>query len=295
MRISENIRYHSVSRELAQLASRHARAADRASSGQRVDRPGADPISAAELSRLESARSQAEAHQKNVTLARSDAGIAESSLAEALTLLIRARELAMNGGNGTLGDNHYGVMADEVAQLRTQMISLSNARGTRGYLFAGSQTDGPAFDANGNFLGDDQPHSVRVGPSMELDVAASGAQAFTAAGGIDIFAELATLETDLRANDPAAIVAHLDSLDVVQQQLLSAQANIGLTASRLDSSDAMLETSLLSLAGRSAAVGDADPFEAYSELVAISQALEQALAVSRTLLSIGSARSPSPT
>ncbi len=295
MRVSENIRYYSVSRGLAQLASRHAKAANTASSGLRVDRPGADPISAAELSRLESARSQTETHRKNVTLARSDAGIAESALSEAVTLLARARELAMNGGNPALGDANYEVMADEIAQLRAQMISLSNTRGTRGYLFAGSQTDGPAFDANGTFLGDDEAHIIRVGPALELDVAASGARAFTAAGGLDIFAELAALETDLKANDSAAVLAHLDSLDSVQQQLLSAQAGIGLTASRLDSSDAVLETSLLSLAGRSAAVGEADPFEAYSELIAISQTLEQALAVSRTLLSVGSTRPASST
>src|SRR5690606_40213660 len=54
MRVTEGMRYHSITRVLSGLATRQAQAAQRALTGERVGAPADDPIGAAQLLRLRS-------------------------------------------------------------------------------------------------------------------------------------------------------------------------------------------------------------------------------------------------
>jgi flagellar hook-associated protein 3 FlgL len=290
MRISENMRYDAVSRSLSDLATRQAEAARQASSGQRVGAPSDDPVAAAELTRLASAKTRTDHFQKAVSSSRGDGEIAESTLGAAGDLLTQARELAMQGANDSLGASERATIADQVASLKQQLVTLANAKGANGYLFAGTATSTTPFAASGAFAGNDGAHLVEVTAGVSVRANPSGAQAFTAAGGTDAFATLDSLETALRSNSGTAVSGTLGALDASRTQIEGARSTAGLLLDRLDTTDSALQGAQSTLGSRTAAVGQADPYATYSSLTQLNTALEQAIAVARTTLTPGGQR-----
>ena len=288
MRVTDGMRYADVARTLARLQQQNAQAAQQASTGMRLAEPSDDPVAAAELARVHASIQRADSHRQAIQMVSGDAQLAESTLAQATDLLGRARELAMQGSNDTVAASDRAAMATEVKNLRTQLLGLANTRGSKGYIFAGSQTDQAAFDQNAVFQGDDVAHTVDIGGSTPTNVGASGARAFTVAGGRDIFADLQGLADALAANDRSGAAAALDQLDAGQKQVTSERANVGLVVSKLESSDTILQQLTTDFQTRESVVGAADPFEAYSKMTVLAQTLQRAVEVSRQVLDLGS-------
>src|SRR6478609_6132607 len=209
MRVTEQMRYDSVANNLSQLSSRQAKAAQEAQTGVRVNLPSDDPIAAAQLARLAASQSQVAARRSTINSVRGDAELAESSLQQASDLMATAKELAMQGGNGSLGASERATLALQVKDIRDQLVGIANTRGTSGYLFAGSATETKPFSA-------------------------SGAKAFTSAGGRDVFGDLDALYNALNSNDTTAIGVSIDGLDRSRSQITNAQAAVGLTINKLD-------------------------------------------------------------
>ncbi|MFO0565972.1 MAG: hypothetical protein U0263_09940 [Polyangiaceae bacterium] len=287
MRVTDALRYESVRRALQGAAQKHAEAARQASSGSRLESPANDPVAAADLARVSAQKQRVDTQRKTVASVAGDLGLAEAALAESSDLLARAKELAMQGANGSLSASERSVLAKQVGELRSALAALGNTKGARGYLFAGSQTANPPFSTAGAFSGDDQEFVVDVG-SGPTGVGASGAQAFTTAGGRDVFQDLTALESALNLNDPVQVAATLDHLEADRAQIGEERGRIGLKQEKLDTSDLLLEDASLSFAESAEKIGSADPFEAFSRMTELAQTLERSVAVSKQLLDLGS-------
>ena len=290
MRITENMRYNQATRALQGAASRQAEAAKRASTGMRVTAPSADPVAAAELTRIAAQKARTEEFQKSVSYAKSEATLAEGALGEAGDLFARANEIALQGANGTLGDAEREGLADEVKSLRDHLVGLANTKTPNGYVFGGSATGAPPFSGTGVFSGNDEAHVVEISPGVTVRVNASGENAFTATGGVDVFASLNALEAALRNNDGTAVSASITNIEASRAQLTHHRSDSGLLMNRLDTTDSALTQANLALSGRQADVGEVDPYTAFSDLTKLTQSLEQAINVARTTLSLGGAQ-----
>jgi flagellar hook-associated protein 3 FlgL len=287
MRVTENMRYASVTDNLSSLASRQATAAQVAQTGDRVNAPSDDPIAAAELARLSASQNQITARRTTITTVRGDAELAESQLQSASDLMASAKELAMQGANDTLTADQRATMATQIKNIKEQLVGVANTKGSSGYLFGGLQTDSAPFDATGAFSGDDSSHLVDIGNSTPTAVNASGAKAFTVAGGRDVFADLDTLYTALSANDVAGVAGTLTDLDTSRAQITNAQAVAGTVINRLDASDSILSAASLQTSKSSQEVGAADPAQAYSNLTQLNNALQQSVSVAKSILDMG--------
>jgi len=286
MRVTEQMRYDSVANNLSQLSSRQAKAAQEAQSGLRVNLPSDDPIAAAQLARLAASQSQVAARRSTISSVRGDAELAESSLQQASDLMASAKDLAMQGGNGSLGANERATLAQQVKDIRDQLIGIANTKGTSGYLFAGSATETTPFSQSGAFNGNDDAHVVDIGNSTPSAVNASGAKAFTIAGGRDVFGDLDALYNALSSNDTTAIAASLDGIDRSRSQLTNAQTAIGITLNKLDASDSVQSAIDLQNSKSTADIGGADPAKAYSTLVQLNNALQQSVTVGKSILDL---------
>jgi flagellar hook-associated protein 3 FlgL len=284
MRVTDGMRYTDVQRNLARLQSENADASRQATTGLRIGNPSDDPIGAAELARLQVSLGSASAHRDTIKTVRGDAELAESTLAQATEIMTRAKEIALQGANDSLSADDRKALATEAQNLKSGLLQLANTRGTKGYIFAGSQTNQSAFDPNGVFQGDDVEQTVDVGSSTPTAVSASGAKAFTSAGGRDVFADLDALASALSNNDRDGIAASIDQVDASQKQITTERARNGLTVSKLDSTDSVLDQLGFDLGKRQADVGAADPFEAYSRMTVLGQSLQRAVQVSRQIL-----------
>ena len=122
MRVTEQMRYDSVSSNLSQLSARQAKAAQESQTGLRVNLPSDDPIAAAELARLRASQGQITARRSTINAVRGDAELAESSLQQASDLLASAKDLALQGGNGALGAAERATLAKQVQDLKEQLL-----------------------------------------------------------------------------------------------------------------------------------------------------------------------------
>ena len=287
MRVTDAMRFHQVSRNLSSINSRHFEAAQKASTGLRLTTPSQDPLAAADLTKLQASLSQAAGHRAAIKHVLGDAELSEGMLAEAGSLMQRAREIAAQGSNGTLNASDRAALANEVGHIKSELVRIANTKGARGYLFAGLATSTAPFSADGAFAGNDGAHMVQIGAGTSTRVNVSGAQAFTIAGGRDVFGDLDALQTALSTNDATGVRASLDAIEASREQLQRARSDAGMIMERLRTSDQVLERLELDLTKRQAAIAEVDPFEAFSNLTQLGQALERAVAVSQQLLSLG--------
>lgn len=286
MRVTDGMRYASVRRYLTTASARHAEAFQQASTGQRVNSPGGDPVAAATLVRLRSAQAATASYRSGIDTVSGDVALAESTLAEAADVMAQAREIALQGSNDTLSASERSLLADQLRGLKERLVGLANTRGARGYVFGGTATTTAAFAADGSFLGNDEVQLLEVGPGQTSVVNASGARAFTAAGGTDVFLQLDGLITALAANDGVAVRATLPGVEAARDQLVEEQARTGLKLERLTTSDEVLDTLEVALAAESARIGEVDVTDAYTRLTELSEALDRAVTVSRSLLDV---------
>ncbi len=287
MRVTDAMRFHQVSRNLADISSQHLKASEQAATGLKFSKPSDDPLAAADLARLRASLSQATDHRQAVGRVRGDAELSESMLAEAGSMFQRLSEIATQGANGTLNAEDRTALADEVQGIQAEMLRVANTKGSRGYLFAGTSTDARPFSDSGVFSGNDADQLVQVGPGTSVRVNVSGAEAFTASGGRDVFADISALETALRTDDQSGVSAALDNITASRDQVARARSDAGSILKRLDTSDEILGQLEFDLTKRESDVGAVDPFEAYSNLANLGQAFERSVAVSQQVLSLG--------
>lgn len=286
MRVTDNMRVGSALTNLSSLRSQHLRATREASTGLRVLAPSDDPAAAARLTRIQRMQSDGEAISRSLAMGRIDLELAEGTLASSAELMKRAKELAMTASNDALPADARASIADEVASLREALRALANTKGSRGSLFAGSKTDAEAFDASFTFQGDDYEHSIRSGGNSQVTINASGARAFTAAGGRDIFADLEALETALRNNDGASVRASLDLLDQGHEQVTRERARTGVQLNRLAQGEEILSELNYLYESQKSEVAGVDPAESYSKLITLEQAVQRSISVTERLLSL---------
>jgi len=121
-------------------------------------------------------------HQRNIDSGRSRLDIEESVLAEAGNLVQRAREIAVQGGNGTLADSERRLLSVELRSVKSQILALSNTPDANGrYLFSGfSDSARPFVDAatGTSFVGDQGQKSIEIAPGQWVSDGDSGFDVF---------------------------------------------------------------------------------------------------------------------
>jgi flagellar hook-associated protein 3 FlgL len=286
MRITDGMRMDSLARTQATLDGQFNKAAKVAASGARVGSPSDDPVGAAQLARVQASLDKAAEYRSTVQTVRGDVELAESTLSSAQSVLERAKEIALQGASGSLTASERGTMAEEVKQLREQLIAAANARGAQGYLFGGTRSDTAPFAPNGAYGGDANTRTVEIAKGVVANTSMRGDVVFgPAGGGRDIFADMAALETSLRANDVAGIRTAVDAMGDGHKQIVTARADAGLTLTRFEMADAAHGELEFSMSRQRSDIADADPFQSYAHLMSVKQTLERAIEVARTTLS----------
>jgi flagellar hook-associated protein 3 FlgL len=151
--------------------------------GTRILTPADDPIGAARALAIDASLAATDQYQKNIAAAASHLTITEGTLNSVIEGLQRARELAVQGNNGTLSDADRQAIAGEVRQLTAQLLDLANTKDANGeYLFAGLQSHTQPFAPDGSggysYAGDDEQRQIQIGANRFVAWGNSGAAVF---------------------------------------------------------------------------------------------------------------------
>ena len=120
-------------------------------SGKRLNRASDDPAAAGRAERALAATARADASQRGVQASEVLMTQTEGALADAGSLLQRAREAMVAAGNGSYGDAERKTLSTEMRSIREQLLVVANrSDGGHGFMFGGQgSAQAPFVDAPG--------------------------------------------------------------------------------------------------------------------------------------------------
>lgn len=297
VRITNSMTLRTALADVARQRAQLARTQEQASSGLRVNRPSDDPVAARAATVLRAARSETAQYQRNVTQGRGRISATESSLGDAVDALVRARELAIAGANGTMDAVSRADAAQEIATLHARLLADANASSGGTHVFGGHTGDVAPFTVSGafsvgspaptvTFTGDASEVEIEIDEGVRVPTSLDGRRVFLGDGNgdgtpdpgrEDLFGVLGDLWNALQANDGAATAATLDRIDRGIDQLDVERTQIGAVDAQLQHWSDSLASRSTDLLARLSDAEDADAAQVFSSLANQEAALTASL------------------
>jgi flagellar hook-associated protein 3 FlgL len=227
-------------------------------SGRLISAPSDSPTGTNRAMQTRSDQAANAQQLRNIGDAKSWLEQTDSSLREMLDTTRRVRDLTVQGlSTGSNSDTSLQALATEVASLREGLLSLANRTTGGRPLFGGVTPGSKAYDASGTYVGlAGPPVTRRVSDTEVIRVDMSGPEAFGPAGN-DLFAVVDRIANDLVAN-PTALSTHLTDLDGVMKGMLTAVADVGSRAARVDREEQVNKDAALMLSSQLAETENID-------------------------------------
>jgi flagellar hook-associated protein 3 FlgL len=260
--------------------------------GKQIINASDAPNQAATIQRMKSILSRQDSYQSSLNTVKARLQGEDSTLQSVSELLIRAKEVAVQGANDTLNMGDRKALANEMQSLRDQMLSLANTRDSNGnFLFAGSRVKQPAFSetANGSpvYMGDQTRMNVRVGDQQNIPINRTGTDAFVpvtridkdgAPVGVSFFQVMDNLIAGLNTANGSDIRRGAGELDNLQQGLSLAHAQVGTNLNMVDQQTSIIEDTTLNLKSTLSSIEDLDYASAITKMNQQMLSLEAAQA-----------------
>jgi flagellar hook-associated protein 3 FlgL len=151
MRITDSMMVGNMLENLTNNKERLNTLNQQLSSGKLFSKPSDDPIKVTTSMSFSNQINNYKQYQKDINNAKSWLETTENTLGDTTEVLQRANELALYGANGSLNNEDRANMAEEVKQLRDELISISNSKLGSDYLFSGQATSEKPISLNPDY------------------------------------------------------------------------------------------------------------------------------------------------
>jgi len=258
--------------------------------GKQIINASDAPNQAATIQRLKSILNKQDSYQSSLDTIKARLQGEDTTLKSVDDLLVRAKEIAVQGANDTLSPGDRKALGTELKAVRDQILSLANTKDSNGnYLFAGSRVKQPAFVEmpNGNtvYMGDQTHMNVRVGDQRSIPINRTGTDAFVpvprtdtdgTVTGVGFFQSLDNLISGLNNSNGNDIRRGVGELDTLQQGVSMAQAQVGTNLNVVDQQSAVLDDTKLNLKTTLSSIEDLDYASAITKMNQQMMSLEAA-------------------
>jgi flagellar hook-associated protein 3 FlgL len=292
MKISTRLLFDRGSAQMSNVQTQLAKSQAQLAQGKQIINASDAPNQAATIQRLKSILNKQDSYQSSLDTIKARLQGEDSTLQNVSDLLVRAKEVAVQGANDTLNAGDRKALGTEMQALRDQMLSLANTKDSNGnYLFAGSRVKQPAFveTVNGSpeYRGDQTRMNVRVGDQRSIPINRTGTDAFVPVAridadgktsGIGFFQVMDNLITGLNTNKATDIRRGVGELDDLMQGVSLARANVGTNLNVVDQQTAVIEDTALNLKTTLSSIEDLDYASAITKMNQQMMSLEAAQA-----------------
>lgn len=237
-------------------------------------------------------------YQSNATQVQGRLEVEESSLASAVDIMGRLKELSVQGNNGALSATDRIAIGKEALELMDNMLGLANTLGPNGdYLFSGYQAQTAAFGKTlavagppdvytfpwqGNAVPPALPNeqrTVQVGATRFVADGDSGNYVFgsapTMAGPTqDVFTTIQTFANNMLNNTP--ISTDIGDLDLAAQRIIEVRSSVGDRLNAVENQKSMNDAFNLQMKSVLSDIQDLDYTEAISRFNTQTQVLQAA-------------------
>jgi flagellar hook-associated protein 3 FlgL len=186
MKISTSFLFDRATERMSTIQNKLATTQAQMAVSKQILSPSAAPDQAAAIQRLKGEVQRQESNMRTMDVAMRRYTAEETALSASNDILIRLKELGIQGANDTLAPDDRKAISVEMKALRDQLLSLGNTRDDSGnYLFSGTRVNTPAFaeDATGKVLYQGDQTQTRIPAGVERTVQ------FTRAG-TDVFSRV---------------------------------------------------------------------------------------------------------
>ncbi|MGI6123180.1 MAG: flagellar hook-associated protein FlgL [Acetivibrionales bacterium] len=244
MRITNNMLINNMMQSLSGNLSRTQKYFNQLATGKKITLPSDDPIVASKALKLRTDVSELDQYKRNTDDATAWMDITEATMGQLTDLVHRMKEITNQAANGTNTQEDLLKIKEEASELRTQLISLSNATYAGRYIFSGYKTDKPLLNDDGTFNIDvSNSEQIRfeigIGDDININVPGSdlfnrtiiGATAGAKSEFVDTFDKVINaLDTD----DKTELSNLLGSLDDELGNVLRVRAGLGARMNRVE-------------------------------------------------------------
>jgi flagellar hook-associated protein 3 FlgL len=183
MRVTNRMMNNTLLLNLNRGLARLERINNQLGTKKKINRPSDDPVKTGVILRTSTSIRETEQYIRNLDAAVSWLDAADVILQDVVSVIHRAKELAVAGASTHLDETARQALADEIAQLHDNLLQLANSTHGGRYLFAGQHTDKKPFSGGGvtgdrindvTFLmgltGDETKIEFEIAPGITIDV-----------------------------------------------------------------------------------------------------------------------------
>ena len=269
MRITNSLQYGNLQQNIQTSLENFNAIQGEIATGKKLTNFADDPAGASQSLSLRSAAADNTQYQRDADSAKSYLSAADSALSSVTTIVQSARQIAVQAANSSESPDSLKALSSQVDGIIQQVTQLANADVHGTYLFGGTQTKTPPYDAAQNYQGNTQPLSAGIGPGYSIQTSAVGSAVFgptftalqslkqhlsDAAAGTagalgNISGDITQVDAGLTAisTAQATIGAKADEVNAVKQQLTQAQTGYQDAISNIENVD--LATAYVQLQG----------------------------------------------
>ena len=189
MRITNGMLINNMTSNLNSNLNRMERYQRQGASGRLFDKQSDDPIGMSKSLKLYTDISKVGQYERNLNDATSWMSTTEDALIELQSIMQRTRELAVDAANGTKTEDDTRKIAEELKQMREQVIKLGNTRHAGRSIFTGFKTDQDLLNKDGTYNIDIKTDDVsiyNVGISEDIEINTVGMKIFGITNGGDV-------------------------------------------------------------------------------------------------------------
>lgn len=273
MRITDSLKYDMLSQNVSDSLSNLNGVQQQISTGKKLTTFSDDPAGASQSLALRSALADNAQYQRDAGQATSFLKATDGALSDASAILQSARQIAVQGANSDQSPDSLAALSSQVDGLTQQLTQVANSDLHGKYLFGGTNTTTPPYDASQNYTGNGGAVTATIGPNYAVQLNTPGSAAFGPA-----FAALKTLKADLTAGNVSAISTDIAGVDAGLSAVSTAQAATGAKTNQVDAVTQRLTRSQNDLTDAVSGIEDVNLATAYVQLQSAQNVYQASLA-----------------
>ncbi len=154
------------------------------STGHKVSKPSDNPFVVTRTMELKSSIAANERFKKNIEEAKGWVDTQEMALGQINDALQKARELTVQGATGSLSESDKLAVAEQIKQIREQIVDIANTSYDGRYIFSGTNTTTKPFeiteDGKVQYNGSTEELDKELSQGVSLNIGISGKDFFKA-------------------------------------------------------------------------------------------------------------------
>jgi flagellar hook-associated protein 3 FlgL len=284
-RVSTSQVFSSGLSHLSRLRGNEARTAEKAQTQKDVIKPSDNPTNWVRSQNLKAEISSADKTHTNASLAMHFMTAADTALSQVQQYVQSAHTLVVTAADSNA---ERGPILDQIRALWESSLSAMNARYGGRSIFAGFQTLKPAFERDGEYVGDDGRIEIHLEPGMNTVPMNVSAEKFFLGDdlpeGTNLVDTFTGLIEALEDDDLDEIRAQLPNLLQLNEQMSAARAEVAGRMSQVKQAIEAFGVEKIETLDAISKLEDVDAMKVFSELAKDQTVLKAALDTNHKVL-----------